>query len=159
MTSNVTILLLDDEPLLRRATALLLARRGGQVTAATSAEEAVALARRHLFDVAVFDVSPPGPSAAEVIRRIRAGGLPPRRVIAVSRAPLDRRDVEGAAEVLLEPYPFESLARAVYGVGVRRRTQSGVFPLSEPRPSSGGLRAVTAQGSRGAARAGQGRGG
>src|SRR5580692_6065242 len=100
MTSTVTILLLDDEPLLRRATALLLARRGGQVTVAASADEAVALACRHLYDVAVFDVSPPGPSASDVLRRIRAGGLPPRRVIAVSSAPLERREAEGLTEVL-----------------------------------------------------------
>ena len=44
-------------------------------TAATSPDEAVALASERVYDVAVFDVSPPGPSATEVLRRIRAEGL------------------------------------------------------------------------------------
>ena len=63
MTSPVTILLLDDEPLLRCATALILSRRGGRVTVARSADEAVAFACERVHDVAVFDVSPPGPNS------------------------------------------------------------------------------------------------
>jgi CheY-like chemotaxis protein len=159
MTSSVTILLLDDEPLLRRATALLLARRGGQVTAAASADEAVVLARRHLYDVAVFDVSPPGPSASDLLRRIRREGLPPRRVIAVSRAPLSGRDAEGLTAVLVAPYAWESLERAVFGAGERQRTQSGVFPLSDRHPLREAVDGITVTGSRVAARAGRGRGG
>jgi CheY-like chemotaxis protein len=133
MTSSVTILLLDDEPLLRRATALILTRQGGQVTATGTADEAIAQARERLYDVAVFDVSGPGPSATEVVRRIRTeGGMVPRRVIAVSGAALDVRDAE-IAEVLPKPYPFESLLRAVFGAGGRSRTRSGVFACAEPR--------------------------
>jgi CheY-like chemotaxis protein len=131
MTSPVTILLLDDEPLLRRATVLLLSRRGARVTAAASADEAVALARRRVYDVAVLDVSPPGPSAAEVVRRIAAEALPPRRVIAVSATPLSGPEAEGLTLVLPRPYPFESLVRAVHGEGRRKRTRSGVFRTVE----------------------------
>ena len=154
MTSSVTILLLDDEPLLRRATALILERHGAQVTTAGTADEAVALTRARLYDVAVFDVSPPGPSVTEILRRIRAEGLLPRRSIAVSSTPLDRRETEELT-VLIKPYPFESLLRAVLGAGagadqVRRRTRSGVFALAE---------GLTARGSRGAARGGRSRGG
>jgi CheY-like chemotaxis protein len=153
MTSSVTILLLDDEPLLRRATALILERHGAQVTAAGSADEAVALTRARLYDVAVFDVSPPGPSVTEILRRIRAEGLLPRRRIAVSSTPLDHHESEELT-LLPRPYPFESLLRAVFGAGgagaVRRRTQSGVFALAE---------GLTARGARGAARGGRGRGG
>jgi CheY-like chemotaxis protein len=147
MTSPVTILLLDDEPLMRGATALILTRRGGRVTAAASADEAVAYARERVYDVAVIDVSPSGPGAVEVLRRIRARGLSPRRVIAVTNAPLDRGEAAGLDVVLSKPYPFDALLRAVLGPGARRRTRSGVFP------------SLTAQGPRGAARAGRGRGG
>ncbi len=147
MNCPVTILLLDDEPILRAATALLLSRRGGRVTSAKSADEAVAFARERVYDVAVFDVSQPGPSAADVLRRIRAGGLPPRRVIAVSDGTIARREGDGFAEVLPRPYPFGSLVRAVFGG--RRRTRSGVYRTVE----------LTEQGPRGAARAGRGRGG
>ena len=131
MTSSVTILLIDDEPLLRRATALILARHGARVTAVGTADEAVSLTRKHLYDVAVLDVSPPGPSATEVLDRIRLDGLVPRRVIAVSSRPLEGREAEGLTEVLPRPYPFESLLRAVFGVGGRPRTRSGVFACAD----------------------------
>lgn len=156
----MTILLLDEEPLLRRATALLLARRGGQVTTAAGADEAVALCEAHLYDVAILDVSPEGPTATEVLHRLRAGGLPPRRVIAITPAPLPRREAEWFAGVLQKPYRFDDLIRAVYGAGGRRRTRSGVFecvpaaPLASAAPSPH----LTARGSRGAGRAERRRG-
>jgi CheY-like chemotaxis protein len=150
--SSVTILLLDDEPLLRRATSLILSRHGGRVTSAASADEAIALAERRIYDVAVLDVSPPGPSATELLRRFRAGGLAPRRVIAICGAPLRPREAEAFTEVLVKPYRFESLLRAVFGAGGRRRTRSGVFACEPPAE-------LTAPGSRSAERAPQGRGG
>lgn len=152
MTSPVTILLLDDEPMLRRATAMLLSGRGGVVTAAATADEAVALSSERLYDVAIFDLSPPGPSAADVLARIRAGGLVPRRVIAVSSAPLD---APAFTAVLGKPYPFDRLLRAVFGRGGRGRTRSGVFP----RASAPQRRRVTRRGPRPAAKARRDRGG
>jgi len=149
-----TILLLDDDPLLRRATALILSRQGGLVTPAATGDEAVVLTHEHLYDVAVFDVSPAGPSAADLLRRIRAGGLVPRRVIAVSNAPLPLAETEELTEVLLKPYPFESLLHAVFGAGGRPRTRSGVF--ARAGSPAGGL---TGRAPRGAARAGRGRAG
>jgi CheY-like chemotaxis protein len=155
MTSSVTILLIDDEPLLRRATALLLGRHGARVTAAGTVEEAVALTRKQLYDVAVLDVSPPGPSATAILGRIRADGLVPRRVIAVSSAPVVGREADELTLVLPRPYPFESLLQAVFGVGGRRRTRSGVFACAEPASASG----VSSKGPRSAARGGRGPGG
>jgi CheY-like chemotaxis protein len=165
MTSPVTILLLDDEPLLRRATVLLLSRWGARVTAAASVDEAVALARRRVYDAAVLDVSLPGPNAAEVVRRIAAEALLPRRIIAVSAAPLAGADAEGLTLVLPRPYPFESLVRAVLGEGRRKRTRSGVFRTVDTaewaaapevrKPPVEGRRDVRPRGRRGAAGAGR----
>ena len=158
MTSPVTILLLDDEPLLRCATALILSRRGGRVTVARSADEAVAFACERVHDVAVFDVSPPGPSAAEVLRRVRAGGgIGPRRVIAVSTGPLDGPEAEGIGVVLPRPYPFDDLLRAVFGD--RSRTRSGIFPALDRGGGEDRLRVLHHRGSSSAARAGRGPGG
>jgi CheY-like chemotaxis protein len=140
MTSSATILLLDDEPMLRRATTVMLASRGGRVSAAATADEAVALAEARVFDVAIFDVSPAGPSASDVLHRIRAGGLVPRRVIAVTSAPLARREAEQFSEVLTKPYPFDRLLRAVFGSG-RRRTRSGIF-ASTKAPAAGAAHAA-----------------
>jgi CheY-like chemotaxis protein len=155
MISPTTILLLDDEPLMRGATALILARKGAEVTAVATADEAVAYARERVYDVAVFDVSPPSPGAAEVLRRIRERGLAPRRVIAVTNAPVDGGDESGLTVVLPKPYPFDRLLHAVFGAAHadgRRRTRSGVFRAI---PSF----VTRAQGPRAAARAGRGRGG
>lgn len=160
MISPVTILLVDDEPMLRRATAILLSGRGGRVTAAASADEAVALSGEHLYDVAIFDVSPPWPSAIDVLARMRSGGLLPRRVIAISSAPLDE---PAFALVLGKPYPFERLLRAVFGAGgrgnKRTRTRSGVFPRARAAaPRKKRARAITPRSSRRAARGRRDRG-
>ena len=158
MTSSVSILLLDDEPLLRRATALILARHGARVTAAGTVDEAVALTRKQLYDVAVFDVSPPGPSVTDILGRIAADGLLPRRVVAVSSEPLEGRGADELTCFLPRPYPFDSLLRAVFGAGGRRRTQSGIFACVEPTGARPGrIAGPMARGSRGGARAGQGR--
>jgi DNA-binding response OmpR family regulator len=112
-TPLVTILLLDDEPLLRRATALLLTNRGGSVTAAATPEDAVALAAARPYDVAIVDV--PAPHARDVLRRMRAGGTCPRRVIVVSDGAVDVGDAAELSDVLCKPYPFERLLAAVFG--------------------------------------------
>lgn len=129
MTSTVSILLLDEEPILRRATALMLNNRGGKVTMASSLEEAIALTEKRIYDVAILDVSPDGPGAVEILKRIRERGLVPRRVVVCQDSPMDRREAQEFSEVLPKPYPFEQLLTAVFGPQSRRRpTRSGVFP-------------------------------
>jgi DNA-binding response OmpR family regulator len=152
MTSSVTILLVDDEPLLRRATALILSRWGGHVVTAGTADEAVHLAKTQVYDVAILDLSPPGPTAAEVLQRIRSEALLPRRVVAVANTPLDRREADTLGTVLPKPYPFEHLLRAVFGEGRRKRTRSGVFPRVPPS-SPVALPRFNPRGGRAAARA------
>jgi CheY-like chemotaxis protein len=131
MTSRPTILLLDSEPLLRRATAIMLQNRGARVSVAASAEEAIALASERVFDVAILDVPAHGTSPAEILRRIRARGLAPRQVVAITSAPLDPREAAELTLVLRKPYPFDLLLAAVFGpAGRRRPTMSGVFPVA-----------------------------
>jgi DNA-binding response OmpR family regulator len=134
---SLTILLLDDEPMLRRATAMLLAGRGGRVTAAASADEAVALSGARVYDVGILDLSPPGPSAPDVLRRMKEGGVAPRRVIAVCSAPLDRGDAGEFTVVLHKPYVFERLVAAVFG----RARRAPPPPLSRSGPRRAHARA------------------
>jgi DNA-binding response OmpR family regulator len=126
MTSAPSILLIDEEPMLRRATALLLANRGGRVSSAANLAEAVALADEQVFDVAVLDVTPEGPSAAVMLGVLRARGLLPRRfVVCLPDAAHEENDFVVA---LLKPYPFDHLIAAVFGPGRGRRpARSGVF--------------------------------
>jgi len=135
MTSPVTILLLDAEPMLLRATALLLSNRGGSVTTAATPAEAVALAAARLYDVAILDIAPDGPGAPEVLAQVRAGGLVPRRVIAVCDAPIDPRAAAGIGAILQKPYPFDQLLHAVFGAE-GRRARTGASPRARAVPSA-----------------------
>lgn len=141
MTAPVTILLLDDEPLLRRATALLLAHHGGCVTPAATPDEAVALAVGTAFDVAILDLSREGTSAADVVRRLRACGAAPQRVIAVSE-PGAEAPSDLATAVLRKPYAFDRLLDAVFDGPTRppRRRTAVRLTLRRPRRARrGGL--------------------
>jgi DNA-binding response OmpR family regulator len=132
MTSAPTILLVDEEPLLRRATALLLTNRGGRVSSVATLAEAVVLTGEQLFDVAVLDVSPEGPSAAVMLGLLRARGLLPRRfVVCLPGAPQEENDF---TVVLQKPYPFDTLVAAVFGPErARRPARSGVFALDRDK--------------------------
>ena len=126
MSSAPSILLIDEEPVLRRATALLLSNRGGRVSPVATLAEAVALTGERLFDVAVLDVTPEGPSAAVMVSVLRARGLLPRRfVVCLPGAQPEENDF---VIVLRKPYPFDDLISAVFGPGRGRRpARSGVF--------------------------------
>lgn len=128
MTSAPSILLVDEEPLLRRATALLLENRGGRVSSAANLAEAVLLADEQVFDVAVLDITPEGPSAAVMLDGLRARGLLPRRfVVCLPDTPQEENDFVIA---LHKPYAFEHLIAAVFGPGrgrERKPARSGVF--------------------------------
>lgn len=140
MTAPVTILLLDDEPLLRRATALLLAHHGGCVTPAATPDEAVALAAGTPFDVAIVDLSREGASAADVVRRMRACGAAPQRVITVSEADAEA-PADLATAILRKPYPFDRLLDAVFDAPRRRpprRRAAARLTLRRPRPARRG---------------------
>lgn len=131
MTCSVTILLLDDEPMLRRATALLLSNRGGRVTEALSPDDAVELAAEELYDVLIVDLSQPGVRAADVLARMRAQGLAPRRSIALVNEGADAGEAAGFTEVMTKPYSFDRLLQMIFGAGNRSRTRSGVFPRAK----------------------------
>lgn len=98
------------------------------MSAVASLSEAIALTGRRLFDVAVIDVPPTGPSPTEVIDQLRAHGQLPRRVVVCSCAPLDEYVPQPFTAVLPKPYPFEHLLMAVFGAWTQRRpARSGVF--------------------------------
>jgi DNA-binding response OmpR family regulator len=146
MPSALSILLVDEEPLLCRATALLLSNRGGRVSTAGTLAEALVLSDDHVFDVAILDVSPSGPSAEVMLARLRSHGALPRRfVVCLPDAPSGENDF---TVVLRKPFPFEDLIAAVFGRGrARPPARSGVYP------PLGGAMSLAIRPSRRAARA------
>lgn len=135
------VLLLDQDPVLRRATALLLSNRGASVSTAATLEDAVALSRQRVYDVALVDLAPSMPRPQEILKRLRGEGMAPRRIVfcAEQASPCD--DADDGSDVLLKPYPFERLLSVVFGErGARKPTRSGVFPRL--RLIAGGLGAL-----------------
>lgn len=126
MTSALTILLVDEEPILRSATALMLTNRGARVSPAATLAQAIVLASDQIFDVAILDVSPDGPSAAVMVDLLRARGLLPQRFVVC--IPTGFQEETDFMVVLRKPYPFEHLLDAVFGPSrARRQSRSGVF--------------------------------
>jgi two-component system cell cycle sensor histidine kinase/response regulator CckA len=115
------ILVVEDEPTLREIAAAVLTELGYQVSAAASAEEALALpldagSAPHLL---ISDVVLPGMRGDELasVLRDRCSGL---RVILTSGYSQERllRETEGipATDFLHKPFSASALARAVRGV-------------------------------------------
>lgn len=71
-TASVTgnVLIVDDEPLIRASLAEFLTQEGFAVSPCGSAEEALALARRTRFDLALCDMQLPGMDGLELLDRL-----------------------------------------------------------------------------------------
>jgi DNA-binding NtrC family response regulator len=66
----VSILVVDDEPLIRETLAEYLSQEGFQVVTCAEGEEALALAAKQCFDVALCDVQMPGIDGMELLERL-----------------------------------------------------------------------------------------
>ncbi len=94
------------------------------VAQAATGDEALAMARKYLPDVAVLDIEMPGPSGIEVAGQLRGGGFPGRVVIVTTfdrpgylRAAMNA----GASGFLLKDAPAADLAAAIRQVAAGKR--------------------------------------
>src|SRR2546421_9407821 len=69
-TKTATILIVDDEPLIRETLTEYLTQEGHRVSACGSGEQALTLAARQPFDVALCDVQLPGIDGIELLERL-----------------------------------------------------------------------------------------
>jgi DNA-binding NtrC family response regulator len=114
------VLVVDDEEVVRRACARVLARHGFSVGTAADAEAALAELRGRTYDAVLSDVSMPGLSGIDLVKRLRAEGddIP---VVLMTGEPrllsLHGRAVEqGAAGVtryLTKPVESDTLVKAL----------------------------------------------
>lgn len=120
------ILLVDDEEAIARLGATMLQRLGHTVTIVTSSLEALDLFREHpeSFDLLVTDLTMPGMTGRQLIRRLRETRphLPVVLMSGFNDAVIDGEDSlgEGATEFLGKPFSRTTLADAISRV-LRRR--------------------------------------
>ncbi|MES2871060.1 MAG: response regulator transcription factor [Pseudomonadota bacterium] len=111
------ILIADDHSLIRSAVKMLLQNQGYNIVAeATNGIDAVQLARQHVVDLVILDITMPGLDGLEVISRIKASGLPSRVLVLTSQAPLfysQRCMKAGAAGFISKTQDLSELLRAV----------------------------------------------
>jgi DNA-binding response OmpR family regulator len=108
----VDILLVEDDITLSRALSDVLAHRGFKVSCCGDGIEAVALARRHEFDVILLDLTLPGIDGLEVLQHLRSGGAPTPVVVITARDSVDdkaRALATGADDYITKPFDVVEL--------------------------------------------------
>ncbi len=114
--AEVDLLLVDDDADLRNDVASFLGTRGYRVETCGDGEEALAQADRRAFDVAILDLSMPGLSGLEVLRRLKARGAECEVVMLTGEGTIETA-VEamklGAREFLSKPISLRELDRLV----------------------------------------------
>ncbi len=101
------VLIVDDEADIRMILRINLERMGHEVQTAPNAAQAYDLLAEGGVDTLLLDVSMPGETGLQLVRRLRADGLlPPRVALLSAMLPdtwLDSADAEG---ILQLPKPF-----------------------------------------------------
>lgn len=115
---DLRILIVDDHAIVREGLKFLLQAQLGsaQIGEARSGEEAIGLLHRSQWDVVLLDVSLPGRSGIDVLRKIKDSGLP-SRVLILSMHPEEQYAVRairaGAAGYLTKESAPGELVEAV----------------------------------------------
>jgi DNA-binding response OmpR family regulator len=126
------ILLVDDDPLLRRSLAFNLEKAGYRASAAASAEDALALARRDPPDLILLDIGLPGIDGLEALQHFRSEEQVPIIFLTGRRRELDEiLGLElGADDYVTKPFEIDVLLSHIKAV-LRR---SSLVPAEASRP-------------------------
>jgi DNA-binding NtrC family response regulator len=122
----IELLVVDDDPEFRETLVRRFERSGFSVRGAASGEEALTLAARRNFDVAVFDVMMPGMSGLELLEKFRSQ-FPECQVIMLTGQGTIESAVEamrrGAYNYLTKPFPLRDLEVQIEKAYERGRLQ------------------------------------
>jgi len=122
----IELLVVDDDPEFRDTLVRRFERSGFSVRGAATGEEALALAARRNFDVAVFDVMMPGMSGLELLEKFRTQ-FPDCQVIMLTGQGTIESAVEamrlGAYNYLTKPFPLRDLEVQIEKAYERGRLQ------------------------------------
>jgi DNA-binding NtrC family response regulator len=126
MTSStpVDLLVVDDDHEFGETLSGRFSKRGFQVQCAPNGEEALGLAQRRTFDVAIFDMMMPGMSGLELLRRFKAEHADCEVILLTGQGTIETA-VEamklGAYDYLQKPFPLKDLEAIVAKACDRRR--------------------------------------
>ena len=126
MTSSalVDLLVVDDDQEFRETLSSRFSKRGFQVQCAANGEEALGLAVRRTFDVAIFDMMMPGMSGLELLRRFKAEHGDCEVILLTGQGTIETA-VEamklGAYDYLQKPFPLKDLEVVAAKACDRRR--------------------------------------
>jgi DNA-binding response OmpR family regulator len=119
------VLVADDDDDIRDLVAFRLDRAGYEVVRAADGEEALALAKQHVPDLAVLDVMMPKLTGYDVTRELRANAETSRIPVILLTARVQEADVArgfeaGADDYVKKPFSPQELKARVQAVLGRR---------------------------------------
>jgi DNA-binding response OmpR family regulator len=125
------ILLVDDDELMRRSLAFNLEQAGFRASAAASAEDALALARRDPPDLILLDIGLPGMDGLDALKRFKEQFRAPVIFVTARRRNLDEvLGLElGADDYITKPFDVDVLIAHIKAI---LRRSSIVFDTSQP---------------------------
>lgn len=122
-TSPLDLLIVDDDQEFRDTLRMRFARHEIAVQTASCGEEALGLAERRNFDVAIFDMMMPGMSGLELLKRFKAEH-PECEVVLLTGQGTIETAVEamklGAFDYLQKPFPLKDLEAVAIKASERR---------------------------------------
>ncbi|MEK6238963.1 MAG: sigma-54 dependent transcriptional regulator [Planctomycetales bacterium] len=108
----IDLLVVDDDDDFRDTLVRRFSRRGFHVGAAANANEALQLADRRAFDVAIIDMVMPGPSGLELLEKFNAGHMDCEVIMLTGQGTIDSAVQAmklGAFDYLTKPCPLSDL--------------------------------------------------
>jgi DNA-binding response OmpR family regulator len=128
------ILLVDDDALMRRSLAFNLEQAGFHASPASSAEDAIALARQNPPDLVLLDIGLPGMDGLDAVKRFKEQFHVPVIFVTARRRNLDEvLGLElGADDYITKPFDVDVLIAHIKAVLRRRETASDSPPSTSP---------------------------
>lgn len=128
------VLVVDDDIEFRQMMVKRFSTGGFRVQEAGSAEEALDLASRREFDVAVVDMMLPGMSGLELLQRFKANHIESEVILLTGQGSIEtavEAMKQGACDYLTKPFPLKELEVVIEKAGGRRRINKENSQLRE----------------------------
>ena len=121
--NSIELLIVDDDDELRDTTSRMFTRRGFATSDAANGEDALELANRRAFAVAVFDLMMPGMSGLELLERFQQVHPDCEVILLTGRGAIEtvvQAMKLGAFDFLTKPFPLKDLETLIRKANERR---------------------------------------